>query len=267
MLDSQFDQAGVSHPNLSKNLNMWSYKERIRAMDETLSHLKIKDWRATSVLNIGSGTGVWEDYFSKKGVRELIGLDISKKSVNSLSNKFRSYKFIHLDASSKEFQSLMRNNFDIVIVADVLLHIVDIDKFERAMSNILHSAKKSGVVVIIDPVVIRAGFLSRFLIYRQGDTSRARELSSYRKLFSESGFRLRRIKPVTVFLNSPIEGRSDFEFRAFNRIWRMISMIDHKNEVIGWITGASLYFIDMLLLKMSNLGPSSKIMLLQRGSN
>ena len=77
-------------------------------MNQILDAAQIESGK--SVLDIACGTGVMIDYYIKRNVSDVTGVDISSKMIEIAENKFRKYdniNFICCDAETYRFNQNM----------------------------------------------------------------------------------------------------------------------------------------------------------------
>jgi 2-polyprenyl-3-methyl-5-hydroxy-6-metoxy-1,4-benzoquinol methylase len=74
------------------------------------------------VLDIGCGTGAWAPQLRRRGVQELIGVEISPESAVAASRLYDKVLTIPSEALSL---SELGDRFDTMIAADVIEHLVD----------------------------------------------------------------------------------------------------------------------------------------------
>ena len=102
------------------------------------------------VLDIGCDTGVLLNRLKEevKGLGNYIGADL----VNNIEKEFQYIEFIQCNLNSRDLTKFFGNrNFDVVILADILEHLVDpweallnLKKFLKPNSNIVISLPNSG---------------------------------------------------------------------------------------------------------------------------
>lgn len=141
---------------LDKNFKDYSEYWQIRGFHSpSLNRARIisKDiGRNKKILDIGCGDGTIIDYISKNNSPEqIIGIDISEYAVEYV--KKRGYDAKVLDVLSKDFEKLLKtNNFDYIIITEVLEHIQDPEK-------VIENIKEYNPNAIIFISIPNAGFI------------------------------------------------------------------------------------------------------------
>lgn len=102
------------------------------------------------VLDIGSGTGHWVDFFSEVlEARSVVGADFSSTAVDRLTARYCDRAGIsirQMDISENEPD--LHGRFEIVSAIGILFHIVDDRRWARAIGNIVDYLAPNGVAII-----------------------------------------------------------------------------------------------------------------------
>lgn len=138
---------GENWSEYSKNsLDNQKFDEALNSLEKLINKNKIKNSR---FLDIGCGSGIFAIAASKLGAINVVGIDISKESINtSLQNKKRfasknKIQFFHKSVFDKEILDL--NKFDIVYSWGVLHHTGNMLKAIEISSKLV---EKKGLFVI-----------------------------------------------------------------------------------------------------------------------
>lgn len=124
-LEENFSLSGVGFTGFGKEYNKWLYKMRKKVLERAVSKHKI-DVANMRILDIGCGSGFYEDIFVQKGAKYLTGIDITAISIKELSVKYPTFNFYEADIASP---TLIQNfgfkekSFDIITAFDILFHI------------------------------------------------------------------------------------------------------------------------------------------------
>lgn len=102
------------------------------------------------LLDLGSGTGHWIDFYHKNfELNSVRSVEISKPAVEFLNEKFTSkiqnFKAIEADFSSTHFR--LKEQFDVINAVGVLFHIVNDEQWAQAMKNLSNLLKPNGVII------------------------------------------------------------------------------------------------------------------------
>ena len=119
-----------------------------------LIHIKRYEWikdhlKSLKVLDNGCGTGYGTYYLAKNGVKEIIGIDISKKSIKYAQERYNAKNILFKQMDSLSL-NLKKNYFDAVISFDVIEHIEEKHqkKFLSEIVNVIHNR---GFLIIGNP--------------------------------------------------------------------------------------------------------------------
>lgn len=121
---------------------MYNKKSRIdkasKAEKAIVDHLG--SFKNSTILDIGSSSGIIADYFANKA-KKIIGLDIDSKAIEFAknNNKYKNVIFQYGDAMNMPFA---QNTFDIVLCMHVYEHVPDSQKLFDEIYRVL---KKDGI--------------------------------------------------------------------------------------------------------------------------
>ncbi|MFC2020398.1 class I SAM-dependent methyltransferase [Chloroflexota bacterium] len=262
-LSKDFSLTGVGCWGIGIGYNRWLYKARIGVLSKLLKKNHI-DAQGTRVLNIGIGNGFYVDYWKKKGAKSITGIDITEKSVSTLSAKYPEYEFIKADISAKKLT--IKGTFDIITAFDVLFHIVEEDKFEQAIRNIRRLSHPQTKILIMDSFLINplpAGFHQNY-----------RTLTRYQEVLKKEGIEMVELVPIFYFLTTPSDMAAvknkflqrmlpftrSFITRGLTLSKRLPFFRQGTDFLIGHALGFLFYFFDRIILKNSQDGPSEKLL-------
>lgn len=147
-LRKHFDLTGVGHSGLGPNYNAHLYQRRLETLSAGLDRIKLS-LNGAQVFEVGCGIGFYTNYFAQNHVSSYFGLDISPTSVKALKQRYPAFHFVCADIT--EFTPVNASNcFDVVFAADVLFHIVEDERFERAIASMAGYLKPGGWLIISD---------------------------------------------------------------------------------------------------------------------
>src|SRR3989344_372638 len=117
-------------------------KEHLDRYNFVLNYVKNK-----IVLDIACGSGYGSKLLSNKA-KKVIGVDISKESIDYAKNNFNSnkIKFFIGDATNLDF--LKDNSIDVVVSFETIEHLIDYKRFLMEVKRIL---KKEGLFIVSTP--------------------------------------------------------------------------------------------------------------------
>lgn len=230
------DLSVVGHRSMGPVYNTQIYERRIEVLEQMLSRHTSKAIQDLRVLDIGCGSGFYTGYWSARGVRDYVGVDISPATVQHLAEKFPTYEFINRDMTEPDGDGfLVDEPFDVVTVFDVFYHIVDDDRFTRAVDHAAKAIAATGCVLVMDQLCPERYQLSRHVVYRcRADylatfSARDLELADDELLFHYlvpplSGSRVVDLSAATVFkaagfvlrLSGSLAARSAAALRRFD---------------------------------------------------
>jgi 2-polyprenyl-3-methyl-5-hydroxy-6-metoxy-1,4-benzoquinol methylase len=198
------------------------------------------------VLDVGSGTGFFLDAWLRQGVRDLTGSDLTPTAVERLSSRFPSCPIYQVDIGSPALD-LSDDSFDVVSIMDVLYHIVDDDRYGQAIRNLARLLKPGGLLIMSENLADEEQRTSHQVTRRRTDISR---------VLTEAGFQLALSRPMFFLMDAPTDTR-----RRFHQTWwRLISMVARRGEALGWLVGAILASVDLLLGRVRRTGPSTEFL-------
>lgn len=249
ILAENYGLHGTGYLSLGKKYNNWLYKIKSKTFLRALRSLELRDPTILDVMDIGSGTGFFIDQWKRIGVRSLAGMDITNISVENLKKKYPEFMFFRLDIG--DAIPLAGEAYDIVSSFDVLYHIVDDRRFERAIENIYQLLRPGGFFIFSD----------NFL---HGKTKRDidqvdRSLTYTRHVLEKVGFREIRRLPEFVFMNYPIDSS-----RLRGVLWLTMMLPVTRSEILGYIVGAVLYPIELFSTSLVKESPTTEIMVCKK---
>jgi len=254
-LAENFGLHGAGYIGLGRNYNSWLYKVRRKVFVSRIKSMKL-DFSDKEILDIGCGTGFYVGLWKNQiGVRHITGIDITNIAIENLKGKFPDAEFYRTDISSDEDSaSLIRTKeFDVVSAFDVLFHIVDDDRYEKAIKNIHSMLKPKGIFVFSDNFIHGPAIRSTYQV--------SRSLSHIEKTLIDNGFEIIQRRPMFVLMNSPV----DTTKRTSKRIWRHLSLLLQRyGDTVGSTVGCFLYPIEIILVSLLKETASTEIMICRK---
>jgi SAM-dependent methyltransferase len=209
-LKEQFDLTGVGHIVLGSVYNRRLYAARLRTLKQAL-HTSGCSLHGRRVLEIGCGTGFYTEFCHEQCVADYLGVDITAVSVQNLAQRFPNFRFLQADVGDPVFA--VKNTFDIVLVADVLFHLVDDDRFRQAIANIAACLEPGGYLILSDLLLAQT--------IQPAQHFRARSLAMYTDALSEHNLTVQHIEPIFAVMHPPATtASSSWLWRLYGVLWR-----------------------------------------------
>jgi SAM-dependent methyltransferase len=259
LLGEHLDERGVAYPELAITLNRSMYAALLAAVERLLRDHGLGG-PPGRVLDVGSGTGIWIDFWRRRQARDLVGLDLTNAAVAGLRERYPDLRFEQADVGDDRLP--VDGPFDLVSAMSVLLHITDDERWRRAIANLAGVLRPGGHLVLIEPVVVHGWWGPPF---GPDASSKARPLAEYEAAFAAAGLSLVQLRPATVLLANPIDARSRLTFDLLSRAWMLLHRAVGLDERRGRVAGAALQALDGPLRRLLPAGPTAKLLLLRRG--
>jgi SAM-dependent methyltransferase len=176
--------------SLSEAYNAWLYRRKANTLTAVLSD---QDLTGRTVLDLGSGTGFFVRWYASRGA-VVTGVDITTISVENLRRDFPSGRFVQADIGGEELALGAEDGFDVINVWDVLYHIVDDDRFERALRNAARCGRPGTRLIVSDVLAAAEPLVPAAHV-------KFRPLSAYQRVLPALGFQLRTLTPLYFLLN------------------------------------------------------------------
>ncbi len=257
VLDAGYDESAVGYPNLARSFNRARYEIELRNVTRALD--AAGQGPAASVLDVGSGTGIWIDFWDRRGAREIVGIDITALAVERLRERHPEHRFVHADIGEPD--PPLPVCVDVVCAMSVLLHITDDERFERALRNLAGALRPGGTLVLVEPIVVHRWWGPPF---GADANSKARPLATYERILADAGVDVVDVRPDTCLLANVIDTRRPGSFRLMQLYWDVICRVVGRRERLGRVAGGVLGFADRLLTRVVPYGPSAKILVARR---
>ncbi len=250
----QWGPQGVGSAHITREFNAWRYRIRRIVFRRLVRRLAL-DPGAPSALDVGCGTGFYLEQWRALGVGRMAGLDISDWAVTQLAQSYPHASFYRANIGGADL-SLPAEAFDVVTALDVLVHLVDDASYRRALENLYRSLKPDGYLLYSDAFF--HGPDKQFEDYWRG-----RSLAGVTAAVEATGFEVVFRVPMSVLMAAP----TDTRHRARNeRIWEVIMAQVRRREWIGFLFGALLYPLELLLVCTLKESPAIEIMVCRKRS-
>ena len=212
-LSEHFDLRGTGETGLPLAYNRACYDLRRSVLDRALREAGVA-LAGRTVLDVGCGTGFFTAYYLERGAR-VTGLDIAPVAVERLEARHPDARFMLADVS----EAALAERFDVVNAIDVLYHITDDARWERAVRHLAAAVAPGGLLLATDTFATLGGLAAH---------NRARPLARYRELLSGAGVATGRIYPTHMLLNRELGA-----FRFMNRVPGLLLLADRALLALG----------------------------------
>ena len=213
-LSEQFDLRGTGQPGLSVAYNRACYQLRREVLDRVLATANF-DPQGRRVLDVGCGTGFFTAYYLARGA-DLTGIDIAPTSIERLRERHPQARFVLGDVS----EAPIEGRFDLVNAFDVLYHITDDARWERAVRALAAAVEPGGLLLLTDT-------FPRFPL-EEAEHNRMREQARYRALIEPAGLAVEEVTPTHFLLNRELG-----EWRFLNRLPGLLLVLDRALLALG----------------------------------
>jgi len=248
----------VGQSGLPVELNLWLYRALERNMSAFLRRNGLMAPAPSRVFEVGVGTGYWTAFWYQVGAKRVDGCDLVEEAVAKLAARFPDGTFTAGDIADRgvipDDQS-----YDLVTVLNVLLHILDEDRFAAAAAHVAAAVRPGGHLILVEPALFLSGSLRPV---RAGASSMARPMARYRAVFESAGLELVVAQASTVVANNPIEHGMPHISR-FIWSWKTAVRWSRRGPHLAALAGIVLSVADRLLMP-TGAAPSGKLILFRR---
>lgn len=229
-LSSNLNLKGTGHRAFGIEYNNDLYRSQADCLTMLLDKWQV-DLEGKRILDIGSGTGFYVDFYMKRGAQNICGLDISETSVKFLAARFPSCVFYVEDISRSSLDYL--GDFDFISVISVLYHVIDDDLFKQSLKNLSSLCKIGGYLIISDAL--------KGLWLPSAKHARLRRLEEYQPFLEN--FEILELAPIYYFLNRsfiPVIGPKLIDLLKLGPVFYRL---DDRLRKSGWINGSGMKFL------------------------
>lgn len=258
-LGRDFNAAGVGQAGVGVAFNRARYRAERRVARKLVAAGSRGSGRVSSVLDVGSGTGIWIDFWGKLGVSRVVGLDLTEVAVTRLAERFPQAQFVQANIAELDPEQL--GEFDAISAMSVLLHITDDTAYQRALANLGRLLRPGGLLLLVEPLVVHRWWGPE---HAPAWNSKPRRLDDLEAMLASAGLEIAEIRPVTWLLSNPIDARTSRRFHALQFYWEgIIRRFVGRREGVGRVVAPLLYGLDSILVRFSRSGPSMKCILVR----
>jgi SAM-dependent methyltransferase len=241
---------GVGNTCLGRSYLKWVYKVRRAVFLRLISALKA-NLRTAQVFDVGSGTGFYLELWKQLGVSGIAGCDITEIAVARLGSALPWARILRLDIGDSLPTSEL-GRYDIVSAFDVLFHIVEEERYERAIRNVCALLRPGGLLLFSD-LLPRSGV-------RRVEHVTFRALKDVTALLAKTGFELVCRVPMLVLMEEPLD--STRQWYCF--LWKMLAYPVKHSEFAGFMIGGMLYPLELILTKVFAESPTTEIVVCRK---
>ncbi|MEO8082226.1 MAG: class I SAM-dependent methyltransferase [Ardenticatenales bacterium] len=251
-LRAHYDLAGVGYLSLGRAYNEWLYRVRAIVFRRVVAGLGL-DASAARILDVGSGTGFYVERWLAHGAADVTGVDITAVAVERLAARHPGCRFVQGDIGGPlDALPLEAGRFDAATAMDVLFHIVDDEAYARALANLAALLKPGGWLIWSD--AFRHGPTLR--VAHQASRTRAEIVAA----LDAAGLEIVRRVPMFVWMNYPVDARSTW----WPAVWQRAARLVRRRNAIGWLAGALLFPIEVVLTRVVAESPTTEVLVCRR---
>jgi SAM-dependent methyltransferase len=261
LIAEQFDLRGVGYPYLSKAFNQWLYRGMRRAVDRAIGMAGL-DAHAIAdarILDIGSGTGFWIEYWRAMGARRIDGVDLTDASVEHLARRYPEHSFRQRDIADP-LQPEEHGAYDLISAMSILHHIASQARWEAALGNVASMLAPGGHLLLMDPMLRHAWWGPPFGASSHG---RPRHTAEHVAILKRHGVEVIGIVPTVSLLANPVDARTRVSFRLQDLLWHKVLTPLARSESAMRLVGAPWYALDRGLCSVGFM-PNSKTLVCRR---
>ncbi len=240
----------VGYLGLGPGYNRWMYRLREHVFRSTVKKLAPPVPRR--VCDVGAGSGVYIEAWRRVGATSVTGLDIAPNAVRSLERRFPWARFLELDIGDGT-GPLEPASFDAVSCLDVLIHIVDEERYRAAFNNLTSLLVPGGHLILTDVITDQA--------LEPGRHVRFRSLRVFREAYQAAGLSLVTQRPTFRWMAEPVRGKMTLRRPA----WNLFRATIQKLPALGGPAGAALYALERATARLPTAAPSSELFVFRRG--
>lgn len=248
-LAADWTESGVGYRALGLPFNTWMYRVRREVFLHAVKTLDMAHATAR-VLDIGSGTGRYVEWWREAGVRQITGCDLTEAAVERLRRRYVDVPFLRLDIAEAG-DALEPGSFDAVSCMDVLFHIIEDGRYAAALRSIAAALRPGGYFVLSE------NFLHRPV--QRGDRQVNRTLEWIGGALHDAGFEVASRVPMLVLMNAQVDAGA-----AWRKLWGGVLRTLTATRPTGWLAGAALYPLERLLVRTLRESPTTELMVCRK---
>lgn len=170
------------------------------AYERLIDDLQLVRGGDTRILDVGSGSGRWVKFFlDRYQPKSFTGVDFAEAAVRLLTRWYPSTPHTSIDFDvcdiTKPELDLGRGQFDLINIANVLFHIPENDRFNRAIQNLAAHLAPGGRIVTTE-------YLPRVSMRTEWMLVRSRY--EFEQIISNAGLKMIETRAFCFFSNDPM---------------------------------------------------------------
>ncbi|MBI4522120.1 MAG: class I SAM-dependent methyltransferase [Gemmatimonadetes bacterium] len=244
----------VGYRTKSAGFNQWMYRVRERTAGAVIARITRELGARIRVLDVGAGTGFYVRLWKNRPeLVQLVGIDVSREAVERLRHLYPDCGFFVAEVGSGS-QLPVEGSFDVVQCMDVLYHITEDGRFERALKQVAERVRPGGFLLVTD------NFPARDVTTRPHVRLRSR--ATYARVLA--GFEPVLEVPQFLLLNVPSGVAAPWLRWPLVLFWEVLTW-PARVDPLGTALGAALATVDRALLPLvGSRTPSTKLAVYRR---
>ena len=260
-LHQRDDTSAVGQSGLPAAFNAWLYRILARNLARLLRRYGVLDPPPSRMFEVGSGRGDWISFWRDHGVGRIDGADLVDRAVERLNERYGTTgAFVVAEFGGEAEPITPQASYPLVTVFNVLLHITDDVRFDRALRQVADLVAPGGRLVLVEPILFDAAFAKP---YDPKVSSRARPVEVYERPLLAAGLERVHLGPAMVLANNPIEAGSPAALRRYRRAWRWIAARVRRDPRSARWLGPLLLVADRIAMA-TGAAPTSKLAIYHR---
>jgi 2-polyprenyl-3-methyl-5-hydroxy-6-metoxy-1,4-benzoquinol methylase len=256
--ESVEDLGIVGYPTLPLVFNQHVYENAARGVLRGFAAAGVSI-RDRAVLDVGSGTGFWVELWRREGAAKVWGSDLVPTAVERLRIRFPGSEFAAADITQQEpFPGTL---FDLVTIMSVLHHVVDDERFCRALANLASQLTSEGFLAVLDALVVRGRWMPAGA---ESAHNVVRTLAQWEAAATAAGLRVAAVIPTVAFLGDPVDAGSRPAFAMHRFFWRGLTASIRGRDRLASVVIPPLAVLDRTVAARIRTGQSAKLIVLQR---
>lgn len=186
---------GTGTLGLSVGWQRWMYRGKVRAYERLLRRNRVS-LRGAIAIDLGCGTGFFEDHWERRGALRAHGIDMAPDLLPALRRRFPDRRYICANLAEAELSGDDVEAGTLLTAIDVLYHITDDAALASTLRHFLRLGASGATFLFTD--ALHEG--------RPAEHVRFRSLNQWKQLLQGLGWRVVDTEPVFVLNNRLFPG-------------------------------------------------------------